>query len=159
MKMKILDFTYFQIFLGVISALVLFLYAIDNLSNELQSLASEKFRTVLSKVVKNKYAGALVGIVATAITQSSTVVIVTVMTLVNTGVISFTNSLGVMLGSHIGTTLTAQLALVNSAAIASILIIIGFVLELLGKKFRYVSKPIFFLGLILFSLHLVSLSI
>lgn len=157
--MKILDFTYFQIFLGVISALVLFLYAIDNLSNELQSLASEKFRTVLSKVVKNKYAGALVGIVATAITQSSTVVIVTVMTLVNTGVISFTNSLGVMLGSHIGTTLTAQLALVNSAAIASILIIIGFVLELLGKKFRYVSKPIFFLGLILFSLHLVSLSI
>lgn len=159
MKMKILDFTYFQIFLGVISALVLFLYAIDNLSNELQSLASEKFRTVLSKVVKNKYAGALVGIVATAITQSSTVVIVTVMTLVNTGVISFTNSLGVMLGSHIGTTLTAQLALVNSAAIASILIIIGFVFELLGKKFRYVSKPIFFLGLILFSLHLVSLSI
>lgn len=159
MKMKILDFTYFQIFLGVISALVLFLYAIDNLSNELQSLASEKFRTVLSKVVKNKYAGALVGIVATAITQSSTVVIVTVMTLVNTGVISFRNSLGVMLGSHIGTTLTAQLALVNSAAIASILIIIGFVLELLGKKFRYVSKPIFFLGLILFSLHLVSLSI
>lgn len=159
MKMKILDFTYFQIFLGVISALVLFLYAIDNLSNELQSLASEKFRTVLSKVVKNKYAGALVGIVATAITQSSTVVIVTIMTLVNTGVISFTNSLGVMLGSHIGTTLTAQLALVNSAAIASILIIIGFVLELLGKKFRYVSKPIFFLGLILFSLHLVSLSI
>lgn len=157
--MKILDFTYFQIFLGVISALVLFLYAIDNLSNELQSLASEKFRTVLSKVVKNKYAGALVGIVATAITQSSTVVIVTVMTLVNTGVISFRNSLGVMLGSHIGTTLTAQLALVNSAAIASILIIIGFVLELLGKKFRYVSKPIFFLGLILFSLHLVSLSI
>lgn len=157
--MKILDFTYFQIFLGVISALVLFLYAIDNLSNELQSLASEKFRTVLSKVVKNKYAGALVGIVATAITQSSTVVIVTVMTLVNTGVISFTNSLGVMLGSHIGATLTAQLALVNSAAIASILIIIGFVLELLGKKFRYVSKPIFFLGLILFSLHLVSLSI
>lgn len=157
--MKILDFTYFQIFLGVISALVLFLYAIDNLSNELQSLASEKFRTVLSKVVKNKYAGALVGIVATAITQSSTVVIVTIMTLVNTGVISFTNSLGVMLGSHIGTTLTAQLALVNSAAIASILIIIGFVLELLGKKFRYVSKPIFFLGLILFSLHLVSLSI
>ena len=157
--MKILDFTYFQIFLGVISALVLFLYAIDNLSNELQSLASEKFRTVLSKVVKNKYAGALVGIVATAITQSSTVVIVTIMTLVNTGVISFTNSLGVMLGSHIGTTLTAQLALVNSAAIASILIIIGFVFELLGKKFRYVSKPIFFLGLILFSLHLVSLSI
>lgn len=159
MKMKILDFTYFQIFLGVISALVLFLYAIDNLSNELQSLASEKFRTVLSKVVKNKYAGALVGIVATAITQSSTVVIVTVMTLVNTGVISFTNSLGVMLGSHIGTTLTAQLALVNSVAIASILIIIGFVLELLGKKFRYISKPIFFLGLILFSIYLVSLSI
>ena len=79
------------------------------------------------------------GIVATAITQSSTVVIVTVMTLVNTGVISFINSLGVMLGSHIGTTHTAQLAVVISAAIASILIIIGFVLELIGTRYRYVS--------------------
>ncbi|MFA7677982.1 MAG: Na/Pi symporter [Candidatus Dojkabacteria bacterium] len=157
--MNVLDFTYFQIFLGIISALVLFLYAIDNLSNELQSLASEKFRTVISRVVRNRYVGALVGILTTAITQSSMVVIVTVMTLVNTGVISFTNSLGIMLGTHIGTTVTAQLALVNSATIASILIIVGFVLGLLGKRFRLISKPIFFLGLVLFSLYLVSLSI
>lgn len=157
--MNVLDFTYFQIFLGIISALVLFLYAIDNLSNELQSLASEKFRTVISRVVRNRYVGALVGILTTAITQSSMVVIVTVMTLVNTGVISFTNSLGIMLGTHIGTTVTAQLALVNSAIIASILIIVGFVLGLLGKRFRLISKPIFFLGLVLFSLYLVSLSI
>jgi len=148
-----------EVFLGIISALILFLYAIDNLSNELQELASERFRDIISKLVRNKYVGTIVGAVATAVTQSSSAVTVIAVVLVNTGIISFSNSLGVIFGSNVGTTITAQLALVNSAAIASILIIVGFLLGLLGRKARLVSKPLFFLGLILFTLNILSVSI
>lgn len=157
--MNLLDSTYLQIFLGLLSALVLFLYAIENLSNELQSLASERFRGVISKLVRNKYVGTLVGAVATGVTQSSSAVTVIAVVLVNTGIISFRNSLGIIFGSNIGTTITAQLALVNSATIASILIILGFFLGILSKRFKLISKPIFFLGLILFTLNFLSSSI
>ena len=157
--MNLLDSTYLQIFLGLLSALILFLYAIENLSNELQVLASERFREIISKLVRNKYVGTLVGALATAVTQSSSAVTSIAVVLVNTGIISFTNSLGVIFGSNIGTTLTAQLALVNSATIASILIILGFFLGILSKKSKLISKPIFFLGLILFTLNLLSSSI
>jgi phosphate:Na+ symporter len=157
--MNILDLSYVQISLGLISALILFLYAIDNLSNELQELASEKFRDIISKLVKNRFSGMIMGALATAVTQSSSAVTVIAVLLVNTGIISFTNSLGIIIGSNVGTTITAQLALVNSATVASILIIMGFVLGVLGRKARLISKPIFFLGLILFALNLLSTSI
>ena len=157
--MNLLDLNYVQIALGLISALILFLYAIDNLSNELQELATEKFRGLISKLVKNRFTGTIVGAIATAVTQSSSAVTVIAVILVNTGIISFNSSLGIIFGSNIGTTITAQLALVNSAAIASILIIMGFLLGILGRKARLVSKPIFFLGLILFALNLLSASV
>lgn len=157
--MNLLNATYLQVLLGVISALILFLYAIDNLSTELQKLASERFRTIISKLVNNKYVGTLVGAIATAVTQSSSAVTVIAVVLVNTGIISFSNSLGIIIGSNIGTTITAQLALINSAVLASILIIIGFLFGLFGKKLRLISKPVFFLGLILFTLNLLSTAI
>lgn len=150
---------FLQIVLILISALILFLFAIENLSNEIQALVSEKFRNIISKFVKNRFIGALIGIVSTAMIQSSSAITVLTVVLVNTGMISFTESLGVILGSNIGTTVTAQLALIQSSYIAPILIIVGFLLRFLGKKLRLVSKPVFFLGLILFALSLLSSSI
>jgi phosphate:Na+ symporter len=157
--MNIFDSSYVQIVLGIFSALILFLYAIDNLSKELQELASERFRKIISKVVKNKVSGTVVGALATGITQSSSAVTVIAVILVNTGIISFSNSLGIIFGSNIGTTITAQLALVNSTVIASTLIVVGFLLGILSKKSKLISKPIFFLGLILFTLNILSSTI
>jgi phosphate:Na+ symporter len=151
-----IDSTYLQIFLGVISALILFLYAIDNLSSEFQKLASDKFRKVIAVLAKNRFTGMLVGAISTAIIQSSSAVSVIAVVLVNTGVISFRNSLGIIFGTNIGTTVTAQLALISSTALAPILIILGTFFGLIGKKFKLVSKPIFFLGFILFTLNLLS---
>ena len=69
--MNLLDSTYLQIFLGLLSALVLFLYAIENLSNELQGLASERFREIISKLARNKYIVTIVGAFSTAVIHSS----------------------------------------------------------------------------------------
>ena len=157
--MDIFSSDYLRIALGLISALILFLFAIDNLSHEIQELASERFREKISRLVRNTYIGTLFGAFSTALIQSSSAVTVITVILVNTGVISFRNSLGIIFGSNIGTTITAQLALVNSTVLASTLIIIGFLLSILGRRSKIVGKPIFFLGFILFSLSLLSSSI
>lgn len=154
--MEIVNQNNIQIVLGLLSALVLFLFSIENLSNEIQEVASEKFRKIISKLVSTSWKGTLVGALATAITQSSSAVTVIAVVLVNTGIISFRNSLGIIFGSNIGTTITAQLALINSVSIAYILIILGSLLNVLGKKFKIISKPIFFLGLILFALNFLT---
>ncbi|MHC1716831.1 MAG: Na/Pi cotransporter family protein [Candidatus Dojkabacteria bacterium] len=157
--MVLTDYNYLQIILVLISALILFLFAIENLSNEVHELAAERFRGIISKLVKNRFIGTIVGAVSTATIQSGSALTVITVALVNTGIISFRDSLGVIFGSNVGATITAQLALVQSAAIAPILIIVGFFLRFFGKRVRLISKPVFFLGLILFALNILSSSI
>ena len=154
-----IDPIYVKIFLGIVSALILFLYAIENLSSEFQSLASEKFRDLIAKASRNRLMGTIVGALSTAVIQSSSAVSVIAVILVNTGVISFRNSLGILFGANIGTTITAQLALLGSTVLAPVLIIVGTVIKLAGKKFKLIGKPIFFLGFILFTLNLLSSTI
>jgi len=154
--MNILDSEYLQIAFAFISAIILFLYAIDNLSKEIQDLATNKFREFLGRVSRNKYIGTLFGSILTAIIQSSTAVKVMTVSLVNTGVISFSNSLGIIFGASIGTTITAQLVLLDSTVLAPLLMITGFMLNIFGKKTKLISKPLFFLGFLLFSLSLLS---
>ena len=154
--MDILNSQYVTLILGFISALILFLYAIENLSREIQDLASNRFRDILSKLARNRYSGTIFGAILTALMQSSSAVTVMVVILVNTGVISFSNSLGILFGSNIGTTITAQLVLINSTLLSSLLLIIGFILGIVGKKTKLISKPIFFTGFLLFSLSLLS---
>ncbi len=154
--MDIFSSDYLRIALGLISALILFLYAIENLSHEIQELASERFRDKISKIVRNSYLGTLFGALSTAIIQSSSAITVLTVILVNTGIISFRNSLGILFGSNIGTTITAQLALINSTLLASVLIIVGFLLTILSRRSKIFGKPIFFLGFILFALSLLS---
>lgn len=157
--MDILNSEYVQIALAFVSALILFLYAIDALSKEFQDLASNKFREILGKLAKNKYLGTLFGAVLTALIQSSTAVGVMTILLVNTGVISFHNSLGILFGSNIGTTVTAQLVLLDSSILAPILMLLGLLLGVISKKTKIFSKPIFHIGFLLLSLSLISSTI
>lgn len=157
--MDIFKTEYLQIALAFISALILFLYAIDALSKEIQDLASNKFREILGKLAKNKYLGTLFGALLTALLQSSTAVGVMTILLVNTGVISFHNSLGILFGSNIGTTVTAQLVLLDSTILAPLLMIVGLLLGAIGKKTKIISKPIFHIGFLLLSLTLISSAI
>jgi phosphate:Na+ symporter len=150
---------YLQILLGGLSALILFIYAVENLSTQLQQLASRKLNKTLGKLVKNKIVAVFLGAGTTGLIQSSSAVTVMTITLVNTGIIAFSDSLPIIFGSNIGTTVTAHLALLNSIPLASLLIILGFLFGILGKKFKILSKPVFFLGFILFSLTLLTNSL
>ena len=141
---------------AVIPAVILFLYGIDNFSEEVRHLAGEHFRTVLQKATKTSLRGALAGAAVTAIVQSSTATTIIVVGLVNAGAISFLGSLGLIIGANVGTTLTAQLVAFKLTAFAPAFLILGFVLTLIRSPYRSLGKPIFYFGLVFYSLNLIS---
>lgn len=154
--MESLHSEYISVGLKTVSALILFMFAAGSLTAEIQHLATEDFGRKVSQFIKNRFGGVIVGFVGTMFMQSSTAMVTVAIALVNTGVISFRNSLAVIFGSSVGTTITSQLVLISSVPIASILLIVGFVSKFLSKRIEIFSKTVFYLGFILFSLNLLS---
>ncbi|HUS76458.1 MAG TPA: Na/Pi symporter [Methanothrix sp.] len=141
---------------AVIPAVILFLYGIDNFSEEVRHVAGERFRSILQKATKTSLRGALAGAAVTAIVQSSTATTVIAVGLVNAGAISFLGSLGLIIGANIGTTLTAQLVAFKLTAFAPVLVVLGFAASLIRGPYRAFGKPIFYFGLVFYSLNLIS---
>ena len=129
---------------------------IENFSREVLSFAGERFRKIIRKATQNRILGSLVGMGVTGVIQSSTAATVITVSLVSAGVISFTQSLGVIFGANVGTTITAQLVAFNVTAYAPYFIISGFLISLLGRSYRYIGRGIFYFGLVFFGLNLVA---
>ncbi len=145
-----------SIMLAAASGLILFLYGMEQFSREIQKVAGENFRAFLKKATKSTPRAVLLGCVVTAIAQSSTAVTVITLGLVDSGLMSFTQSLGVILGAGIGTTLTAQLVAIKFTALGPVFIPLGFLLGIFGGRFAFLGKPLFFFGLVFFGISMVS---
>ncbi|MEO0330497.1 MAG: Na/Pi symporter [Bacteroidota bacterium] len=143
--------------LELLAGLVLFIYAVTQLSEAVKAIANDQIRTWLARFTNNRFTGVLTGTTATAITGSSSVTIIMVITLVNAGLLTFVESRGVVIGSNIGTTFSSQLIAFNVDEYAPIGLFIGFLLLSQGKSDRWksIGKIIFALGLIFFGLSLM----
>ncbi len=95
--------------LGVIGGLGLFLFGMLLMSDGLKQVAGRKLRTVLESMTKNTCVGFVVGALVTAFIQSSSATTVIVIGLVNAGLLTLKQSIGVIIGSNVGTTATAWL--------------------------------------------------
>ncbi len=146
----------YKIILLFLSAIIVFIYSIDALSKQITTNGGNRIRVVISRLSKNPLIATFLGAISTAIVQSSSAVTSITVILVSTGFISFKNSLGIILGANIGTTVTAQLALIDSTILGPLLITTGFLIKFFGKRFKPLSKVVFFLGFVLFSLNLLS---
>ena len=89
--------------------LALFLFGIEQMTESLKVVAGERMRSVLGRLTSNRYMGALTGAFVTAIIQSSSVTTVLVVGFTTAGLMSFAQSIGVIMGANIGTTVTAQI--------------------------------------------------
>ena len=147
---------FFETLVAALAAAILFLYGIEHLSVEIQRVAGERLRGLLAKVTANKWVGALIGAATTAVIQSSTATTVIAVGLVNSSIITFSQSLGIIAGANVGTTLTAQLVAFNLMGMGPALLIIGFILSVAGGKYKFLGKSIFYFGLVFFSLILIS---
>ena len=150
---------FFNITVSLLAVVFVFLFAIKKFSNQVQHLLGDKFKNLLEKFTNTPLKGVLVGAGLTSIIQSSTAVTVLLVSLVDAGVLSFGNSIGVIIGSNIGTTLTTQLVAFKVLNIAPYILVFGFILMNVKhryNKFQHLGKPVFYFGLIFSCLFIIS---
>lgn len=135
-----MDYSFFD-FLRLIGSLGLFLYGMKIMSEGLQKFAGDSLRRILTAMTTNRVTGVLIGVLITALIQSSSATTVMVVSFVNAGLLTLTQSIGVIMGANIGTTVTAWLisALgfkVDIAAFSLPLLAFGIPLLFSGKSSR-----------------------
>ena len=141
---------YVGVIFGVFGGLALFLYGLRILSEGLQKIAGDSLKDMLEKLTDRPIKGVFVGTFITGITQSSSVMMVTLIGLINAGLLSLEQAVGVMLGAEIGTTITAQLIAFKIGHFYLPLMAIGFPLFYYSKssKTRYIGQSILGFGIL-----------
>ncbi len=149
------------IFIGLFGGLGIFLYGMGLGSGGLQKIAGERLRTILSALTGNRFMGLVVGIVITGIVQSSSATSVMVVGLVSSSLMTLTQAIGVLMGAHIGTTLTVQLIAFNVSDYSLLLVGAGFLITLLTKRkfYIYLGEIILGFGFIFFGMAVMSQAI
>lgn len=146
----------FQLLLTGLTAIVLFVFGLENFSKEIERISGERFRQSLSAATKYPVLGVVIGAVITMFIQSSSATSVISISLVNAGVLSFKNSLGIIFGSNVGTTITAQLVALKLTSFAPVFIIVGFLMNFMRNRASIFGKAVFYFGFVFFSLNLIS---
>ncbi len=101
-----MDYSFLD-FIKLIGSLGLFLYGMKIMSEGLQKLAGEQLRNILAIMTKNRVMGVFTGVLITALIQSSSAASVMVVSFANAGLLTLSQSIGVIMGANIGTTVTA----------------------------------------------------
>ncbi|MDD6211433.1 MAG: Na/Pi cotransporter family protein [Bacteroidales bacterium] len=101
-----MDYSFFD-FLKLIGSLGMFLYGMKVMSEGLQKATGDKLRSILSAMTNNRVMGVLTGVMITALIQSSSATTVMVVSFVNAGLLSLAQSISVIMGANVGTTVTA----------------------------------------------------
>jgi len=135
-----------ELFFGIFGGLGLFIYGIHLMGDGLQRVAGDKFRNILKALTSTPLKGVLVGAGITALVQSSSATTVMVVGFVNAGLLTLVQSLGVIFGANIGTTITAQIIAFRLTDYALPIIGVGMVLNIFAKKRFWKFLGLFFLG-------------
>ena len=143
----------------LIGGIILFIYSIDILSNNLISLSLGKIKQKILNYTSSTSKSLLIGFISTSLIQSSSAVIMLTISLINAKVLTFNNSIGIMLGSNIATTITSFIVGLNLEKISAYIMLIGFILMFCKEKYARHGKIIFNIGLLFYSLFLMSLAI
>lgn len=146
----------YNILIAILAAVAMFLFSIEKFSKNIQKVGGKRLKKLLARLTSNPVKGSLVGAFVTSIIQSSTATTVITVSLINAGVITFYNSLGIIIGANIGTTITTQLIAFKLTSFAPIFILIGFIIGIVPWKYKFLGKPVFYFGMLFFSLSLVS---
>lgn len=152
-----MDFSFVDL-LTLFGALGFFIYGMKVMSEGIQRTAGSKLRDILKGMTRNRYLGVFTGFLITCLVQSSSATTVMVVSFANAGLLSLVESIGVIMGANIGTTITAWLIAffgfkVKISAFALPIIAIGFPLMFSKKAtFRSLSEvligfALLFLGL------------
>lgn len=154
---KQLGINIFALCMNVFGGLAIFVLGMKLMSEGLTKVAGEKMRTLLHMFSKNKFVAVIAGAIVTAVVQSSSATTVMVIGFINAGLLNLTQSLGIIFGANIGTTITAQIIAFDISSITMPSIIIGMVMTFVAVKvLRGWGEAILGFGLLFFGMGLMS---
>jgi phosphate:Na+ symporter len=149
----------FPLITGLFGGLAIFLFGLDQASDSLRAVAGSRMRTILNRLITNRFMGVLTGFAVTAIVQSSSVTTVMLVSFITAGLLSFSQAVSVILGAHIGTTIAVQVIAFKITEYALLLVTVGFagLFLLKGSKRRY-GAWLLGIGLIFLGMEIMSQS-
>jgi len=152
------EISWFFLVVGLLGGLSLFLYGMDRMSDALKNVAGEKMKDILAMLSSNRIMGMITGAVVTAVIQSSSVTTVMLVGFVTAGLMSLSQSIGVILGADIGTTITAQIVAFKVTKYALLLLAVGFGMLFISKKekIQQYGYMVMGLGMIFFGMSVMS---
>ena len=144
--------------MGLLGGLALFLYGMEKMSDGMKKSTGNQLRAILAALTKNRVIALCAGAFVTMVIQSSSATTVMLVSFVQAGLMSFAQSLGVILGADIGTTITAQLIAFKVTDYALLMIAIGFGLRMFSKtdSIRNVGEVILGFGILFYGMKLMS---
>ncbi len=144
--------------LSMAGGLGLFLFGMRVMSDSIEKVAGAKLRRILEICTTNRFTGMLVGIVFTAIIQSSSACTAMVVSFVNAGLMNLYQAVGVIFGANIGTTVTSQLVSFNLSEYAPVILLTGVLLVMFGKndKLKKFAEIIIGFGVLFLGLSTMS---
>lgn len=148
----------FLLIMGMAGGLALFLFGIELMSEGLKKTAGDKMRSILSQLTNNRVIGLGLGTVGTVIIPSSTAVSVMLVSFVNAGLMKFRQTVPVLLGAAIGTTIIAQLIAFKLSDYSMLFIAAGAMLYLFGNTdlMRSIGQGLLGFGVLFYGMHLLS---
>ncbi len=146
------------ILVNLAGGLALFLYGMHKMTEALKIVAGERVKKILAKLTTNRFSAAFAGASITAIIQSSSITTVLLVGFITAGMMTFQQSIGVILGANVGTTITAQIIAFKVTKAALLLIALGFFTEVLAKNQRFKQFGVMSMGLgmLFFGMELMS---
>ncbi len=144
----------FLLLIGLFGGLAIFLLGMDRMTDALKVVAGDRMRTILGRLTSNRFMGLLTGAGVTALIQSSSVTTVLVVGFITSGLMTLSQSIGVIMGANIGTTVTAQIIAFSVTKYALLLVAIGFGITFFSKREtrRAQGAVVMGLGLIFFGM-------
>ncbi|MDR3333283.1 MAG: Na/Pi cotransporter family protein [Treponema sp.] len=155
---------YFGIVFRMAGGLGLFLYGMKVMSDGIQQAAGDRMQRVINFMTGNRFMAVLTGMVITAIVQSSSAVSVMMVSFVNAGLLTLSQSIGVTMGANIGTTVTAWLVSligfkINISTFALPAVGIGFILRAIRWKHQHLGEAVLGFGLLFLGLEFLTSSL
>jgi len=152
------DIDWWNMGMKLLGGLALFLFGMDQMADALKAVAGERMKVILAKLTTNRFMGAATGAFVTAIIQSSSVTTVLVVGFISAGLMSMAQSIGIIMGANIGTTITAQIVAFKVTKYALLMVAAGFGMLFFSKqeKIKQYGGMLMGLGLVFFGMSVMS---
>ena len=143
----------------IVGSLALLMFGMKSLSESLQKMAGSQLRLILQKMTKNRFTGIVTGTLITCAVQSSSATTVMTVSFVNAGLLTLAQSISVIMGANIGTTLTAWIMSLGYSVDLTMVVFPAFAVGIVliySKSKRYIGDMLFGIAFLFYSLVLLS---